>query len=152
MTASWSTSSSSQRATGCRPRARVTVEMMSRFPSAPLRGQLFSEVLTTTESSRRRGKALHRRGVRNTAREQAGQLKFEEARLRESASASFGTDAQMQWMYDTCVTQGDEAFEYSDAHLASYHHEADCQAILCTLPARDSVRSRGEAISTLRFV
>ena len=59
---------------------------------------------------------------------------------------------RMQWMYDTCVTQGDDAFEYSDAHLASYHHAADWQAILCTLPARDSVRTRGEAISTLRRV
>ena len=71
----------------------MTVEMMSRFPSAPLRGQLFSEVLTTTESSRRRGKALHRRSVRNTACEQAGQLKFE-GWLGERASASFGMDAQ----------------------------------------------------------
>ena len=59
---------------------------------------------------------------------------------------------RLQWMYDTCVTQGDEAFEYSDAHLASYHHAADWQAILCTLPARDSVRSRGEAIRTLHLV
>ena len=35
--------------------------MISRFPSAPQRGQLFFEVMTTTESSRRQRKALQRR-------------------------------------------------------------------------------------------
>ena len=39
-------------------RARVPVEMISRFASAPKRGQLFFDVLTTTESSRRKRKAL----------------------------------------------------------------------------------------------
>ena len=59
----------------------VTVEMISRFPSAPKRGQLFFEVLTTTESSRRQRKAF-------------GQLSSEEVRLRESASTRFGMDVQ----------------------------------------------------------
>ena len=31
----------------------------------------------------------------------------------------------MQWMYDTYVTQDDEAFEYSDVHFASYLQAAD---------------------------
>ena len=53
---------------------------------------------------------------------------------------------RMQWMFDTCVTQDDETFEYSDAHLASYPHAADWDAFLCTLPARESVRTREEAI------
>ena len=48
----------------------------------------------------------------------------------------------MQRMYDTYVTQDDEAFECSDAHLACYHHAADWEAFLCTLVARDSVRNK----------
>ena len=72
--------------------------------------------------------------------------------LEKGHRPALGWTRRMQWMYDTCVTQGDEAFEFSDAHLASYHHAADWQVILCTLLARDSVRSRGDAISTLRPV
>ena len=36
----------------------------------------------------------------------------------------------MQWMCDTHVTQDDEAFEYSDAHLASRLHAADWEGLL----------------------
>ena len=52
---------------------------------------------------------------------------------------------RMQWMYDTYVTQDDEAKNCSDAHFACYHHAADWEAFLCTLVATDSVRNTGEA-------
>ena len=43
----------------------------------------------------------------------------------------------MQWMYDTYITEDDEAPEYSDAHLASYS------------PRGRLGESRGVAISAL---
>ena len=48
----------------------------------------------------------------------------------------------MQWMYDTYVTQDDEAKYCTDAHFACYHHAADWEAFLCTLVARDIVRNK----------
>ena len=39
---------------------------------------------------------------------------------------------RMQWMYDTYVTQDDEAFEYSDVHFASYLQAADWEAFFAS--------------------
>ena len=159
MTASWSTSSS-QPGREPRPgrtlgyiRARATVVMISRFPSAPKRGR--TTVFRGADDDR--VIAAAKKGAPTSLCAQDSLDKLASFSLKKYGSEKAHRLALewtriAQWMYDTFVTQDDETLEYSDVHFASHRHAADWEAFLCTLPARDSVRTRGEAIRTLRLV
>ena len=124
--------------------------MISRFPSGPKRVQLFLEVLTTTESSRRHRKALQRHSVRDTVLNKLASFSLKKYGSEKAHRLALEWTRRMQWMCDIYATQDDEAFEYSDAHFASYLHVADGESFLWVRsPGRDRVLEQGERPSAL---
>ena len=145
-TASWSTSSS-QLGRGSRPgstRGRNSSPCASGDDFAiRIRTEAWTAVFRCADDDR--VIAAEKKGAPNVMvcamqHEQAGSFSLKKSGSEKAHRLAFEWMRRMQWLYDTYVTQDDEAFEYSDAHFGSYLHAADWEAFLCTLPGTDSVR------------
>ena len=103
------------------------MEVISPVLSGPKRAQLCLKMLTTNE---RRQKGAPTSWCARYSSNKLASFSLKKYGSDKAKRPDLERTRRMQWMYGTHVTQDAEAFEFSDAHFASYFHAADWEAFL----------------------